>query len=90
MAEAVQVGLIDESAQPGEVFDRATQTAKAYLKVPDFARSASKIQVTRRKHIEWFDGNRGRDLDNFLNLMSDEKVQQSFDMYMAMMQKKTG
>jgi len=88
VSEALEVGLIDEAVPPQEVLERATEAAESYLNVPDFARAGTKIHVTRKDHLEWFDNNREYDLNMFISVVTDEKVQQALDMYMAMLQAK--
>lgn len=87
--EALEVGLIDEAVDPRQVFEKATEAAESYLNVPDFARAGTKLHVTRKDNLEWFDKNREYDVELFVNTVTNESVQSSLDMYMAMLQAKS-
>jgi len=90
VADALRVGLIDESCAPdANILDVALERAEQFLEVPDFARIGTKQNITRRETIEWFNTIREDDVKVFQDVVSDEKVQSALGMYVQMLKAKS-
>ncbi|CAG9793995.1 unnamed protein product [Diatraea saccharalis] len=86
--EALKVGLIDETASgKDDAVAKCKQFIERFDKIPPLARSYTKQKV-RSRALSWLNKNREADLKEFLQFVNSPIVQQSLEMYMAMLKQK--
>ncbi|XP_058449512.1 enoyl-CoA delta isomerase 1, mitochondrial-like [Malaya genurostris] len=87
--EALKVGLIDEIASnKEEALAKAVGFLDRFKKVSAQARSMTK-QALRSKDIMELEDNRSQDIDLFVYAVTQPKVQQSLELYLAALKKKS-
>lgn len=86
--EALQVGLIDEIVKDkAEGIAKAEEFIKKFAKIPPMARNLSKAQI-RGKDIQALKDNRETDLNTFLAVITNPKVQKGLELYLASLKQK--
>lgn len=86
--EALKVGLIDEIAQDkNDGIAKAEGFLKKFTRIPRMARSMSK-NVVRGRDIQQLKDNREADLNLFLRVIKDPKVQKGLELYLASLKQK--
>lgn len=86
--EALKVGLIDEIASDkNDGIVKAEAFIKKFARIPPIARTLSKRAV-RGKDIKALEDNREKDLNVFLTLIKDPKVQKGLGLYLASLKQK--
>ncbi|XP_058820011.1 enoyl-CoA delta isomerase 1, mitochondrial-like [Topomyia yanbarensis] len=87
--EALKVGLIDEVASTKEeALAKAASFLDRFRKISPQARSMTK-QALRSKDIMELEDNRSQDVDLFVYAVSQPKVQQSLELYLEALKKKS-
>lgn len=86
--EALKVGLIDDIAKDkNEGIAKAEEFIKRFARIPPMARTLSKIQI-RGKDIQALKNNKEKDLNTFLTVIKDPKVQKGLELYLASLKQK--
>lgn len=86
--EALKVGLIDEIANDkSEGIAKAETFIKGFARIPSMARAMSKNQI-RGRDIQALQNNREKDLNTFLAVINNPKVQKGLELYMASLKQK--
>lgn len=86
--EALKVGLIDDVAKDkDEGIAKAEAFIKGFARIPPMARAMSKNQ-TRGKDIQALQDNRELDLNVFLTVIKNPKVQKGLELYLASLKQK--
>lgn len=86
--EALKVGLIDEIAKDkSEGIAKAEKFLKKFVRIPPMARTLSK-NVVRGKDIQDLQDNREKDLNVFLAVIKDPRVQKGLELYLASLKQK--
>ena len=83
--EALAMGMVD-AVVDADVRDHAVTMAEPYLKVPAVARHMAKMAV-RGPMIDRLKHGRDADMDNFMGLITQDKVQAGLGMYLASLAK---
>ncbi|GBP79773.1 Enoyl-CoA delta isomerase 1, mitochondrial [Eumeta japonica] len=87
--EALKVGLIDETAaDKAEAIEKCKKFIKRFDKIPSLARGMTK-QIFRQEVLKKLLTNRQADTKQFLDLVNQPKVQQSLELYLAMLKQKS-
>ncbi|XP_072043762.1 enoyl-CoA delta isomerase 1, mitochondrial-like isoform X2 [Amphiura filiformis] len=79
--DAVEAGLVDQSVSPENLEETARNEIAKWLKIPDHARSLSK-QMMRSKAIETVLKDRQKDIDDFVNMVSQPAIQNTIGKYL--------
>lgn len=86
--EALKVGLIDEiAADKNDGLAKAEEFIKRFAKIPPMARTLSKLQV-RGGDIKALADNKEKDLNTFLSVIKNPKVQKGLELYLASLKQK--
>lgn len=86
--EALKVGLIDDIAKDkDEGIAKAEAFIKGFARIPPMARAMSKNQ-TRGRDIQALQDNRELDLNVFLTVIKNPKVQKGLELYLASLKQK--
>eukprot|EP01097_Dermamoeba_algensis_P001127 TRINITY_DN1422_c0_g1_i2.p1 TRINITY_DN1422_c0_g1~~TRINITY_DN1422_c0_g1_i2.p1 ORF type:complete len:278 (-),score=56.17 TRINITY_DN1422_c0_g1_i2:61-894(-) len=86
-SEAHRLGLVDHIVPESEVEAKCKAEIEEYLKVPDLARALTKKQLRQptadrlKKNLDW-------DVQNFVNFVSDDKVQKGLELYLEKLKAK--
>jgi 3,2-trans-enoyl-CoA isomerase len=85
--EALEIGLVDEVVNDGNVVDVAKQRAREWIRIPMQARTGAK-ELTRGRQMQHLIDNREADTDHFCSFVTQEKVQKSLGMYIEQLTSK--
>ncbi|GBP79769.1 Enoyl-CoA delta isomerase 1, mitochondrial [Eumeta japonica] len=84
-----KVGLIDETAaDKAEAIEKCKKFIKRFDKIPSLARGMTK-QIFRQEVLQKLLTNRQADTKQFLDLVNQPKIQQSLELYLAMLKQKS-
>lgn len=88
--EALKIGLIDDVAtDKADAIEKCKAFLKKFDRIPPLARAITK-QRYREGPLAWLQQNRRQDIDEFLQFLQNPKVQQSLEMYIQNLKKKSG
>lgn len=86
--EALRIGLIDEIAvDKADAIKKCEVFLNRFRKIPPMARALTK-QNFRIKEIQELEDNRSKDVDLFAATVTNPKVQQSLELYLAALKQK--
>ncbi|CAK1586008.1 unnamed protein product [Parnassius mnemosyne] len=86
--EALQVGLIDESASDkADAIDKCKKFIRKFDKIPSLARAVTKQKI-REGPLVRLQKNRQQDTAEFLGFLKNPKIQQSLEMYIQSLKQK--
>lgn len=84
--EALSVNLVDEIIDSDKVMERSIEVANEWAKIPGFARYGSKLTL-RKPYIDDLKEKKQKDLDDFVNFVTNDMVQKALDGYMQQLSK---
>jgi 3,2-trans-enoyl-CoA isomerase len=83
--EALKIGLIDEIAKDKvEAIQKCEAFIEKYKKIPSLARSITKQQL-RKNELKELEDSRESDVELFVSVITNEKMQKTLGQYMAFM-----
>ncbi|XP_072015692.1 enoyl-CoA delta isomerase 1, mitochondrial-like isoform X2 [Amphiura filiformis] len=85
--QALDIGLIDQVAEPDQIMEAAKTEMTKWLKIPDHARILTK-QMLRGPTLEKLQTKRDEDVAFFTNFIQKEYIQKSLGMYLESLKKR--
>ena len=85
--QALEKGMVDSVVPCEELMEASKGQMEKRLKIPDVGRIATKISM-RKGFIDEFNERRQEDLNTFMAVIQNEKVQKTLEAYIAALKKK--